>query len=48
MGTRGEFMDLQQFTQALNEFDNDLTTDDKGCAIFYDLAYIIGNRLNTR
>ncbi|MFJ7922545.1 hypothetical protein ACIQ6U_22840 [Lysinibacillus fusiformis] len=31
-------MDLQLFAQALNEFDNVLITDDKGCAIFYDLA----------
>ncbi len=38
-GDKGEkFMDLQQFAQALNEFDNVLITDDKGCAIFYDLA----------
>ncbi len=37
-GDKGEkFMDLQQFAQALNEFDNVLITDDKGCAIFYDL-----------
>jgi arginine utilization regulatory protein len=31
-------MDLQHFAQALSEFDNVLITDDKGCAIFYDLA----------
>lgn len=38
-GDKGEkFMDLQQFAQALNEFDNVLITDDQGCAIFYDLA----------
>ena len=28
----------QQFAKALQEFDNVLITDDKGCAIFYDLA----------
>lgn len=31
-------MVLHQFTQALREFDNVLITDEKGCAIFYDLA----------
>ncbi|MFJ7669711.1 sigma 54-interacting transcriptional regulator [Lysinibacillus sp. NPDC097195] len=31
-------MALQQFAQALSEFDNVLITDEKGCAIFYDLA----------
>ena len=31
-------MELQQFAQAFSEFDNVLITDDKGCAIFYDLA----------
>ncbi len=38
-GDKGEkFMELQQFAQAFSEFDNVLITDDKGCAIFYDLA----------
>ena len=31
-------MALHQFAQALKEFDNVLITDEKGCAIFYDLA----------
>lgn len=38
-GDKGEkFMDLHHFAHALSEFDNVLITDDKGCAIFYDLA----------
>lgn len=31
-------MALHPFAQALREFDNVLITDEKGCAIFYDLA----------
>jgi len=27
-------MDLQQFAEALNEFDNVLISDAKGCAIY--------------
>ncbi len=38
-GDKGEkFMDLHHFAHTLSEFDNVLITDDKGCAIFYDLA----------